>query len=77
MRTVAGAKDQSVPMALTLASKFLNGGVNRVHGGGFAGTILNVVKNENVDAFIEGLSAFYKKEAIIPLKVRKLGTVVL
>ncbi len=75
--SVAGAKDQSVPMALTLAGKFLNGGVNRVHGGGFAGTILNVVKNENVDAFIEGLSAFYKKEAIIPLKVRKLGTVVL
>ncbi len=74
---VAGSKDQSVPIALALASKFLAGGVNRVHGGGFAGTILNVVKNENVQAFIDGLSAFYKKEAIIPLKVRKLGTTVL
>ncbi len=74
---VAGSKDQSIPVALALASKYLNGGVNRVHGGGFAGTILNVVKNENVQAFIDGLSAFYDKKAIIPLKVRKLGTTVL
>ena len=74
---VAGSKDQSVPITLALAAKYLNGGVNRIHGGGFAGTILNVVKNENVQAFIDGLSAFYDKKAIIPLKVRKLGTTVL
>lgn len=75
---VAGGKDQSVPMALTLAKKCLkDGDVNRIHGGGFAGTILNVVKNENVEEFIENLSAFYKKQAIIPLKVRKVGSIIL
>jgi galactokinase len=74
---VAGGKDQSVPITLALSAKYLNGGVNRIHGGGFAGTILNVVKNENLDDFIKGVSQFYKKEAIIVLKVRKYGTIVL
>lgn len=74
---VSGGKDQSVPITLALASRHLNGGVNRIHGGGFAGTILNVVKNDNVDAFVKGVSEQYKKEAIIVLKVRKYGTIVL
>ncbi|MBO7186779.1 MAG: galactokinase [Clostridia bacterium] len=75
---VAGGKDQSVPIALALSAKCLkDGDVNRIHGGGFAGTILNVVKNENVEEFINELSAFYKKESIIPLKVRKVGSIVL
>lgn len=74
---VAGSTDQSVPKALFLSEKYLNGGVNRVHGGGFAGTILNIVKNNNADFFVENASRLFGKNNIIRLKVRKKGTIVI
>ncbi len=74
---VAGGADQSIPKALYIAENFLNGGANRVHGGGFAGTILNIVKNANVEYFVAKMSEFYGAEAVIPLKVRSVGTIVL
>ena len=72
-------KDSKQPIlrALFIAEQYLNGGANRVHGGGFAGTILNIVKNENKEYFIENLSKFFGQENVIPLKVRKCGTIVL
>ena len=74
---VSGGKDQSIPKALALAKRYLNGGANRVHGGGFAGSILNVVKNNDLGGFIKNLSAYYKTKDIIPLRVRSVGTIVL
>lgn len=74
---VAGSVDQPIPKALSISEKFLNGGANRVHGGGFAGTILNIVKNEDAQQFVENTSKFFGKENIIKLKVRKMGTKVL
>ena len=74
---VAGSDSQPIPKALAVAERFLNGGVNRVHGGGFAGTILNIVKNEDAEQFIENTSKFFGKENIIKLKVRKIGTIVI
>lgn len=74
---VAGKKEQPIVKALSIAEKFLNGGANRVHGGGFAGTILNVVSNDNVNKFVECIGKVYAPSAIIPLKVRSVGTIVL
>ncbi len=74
---VAGGKEQLIPKALSIAENFLQGGANRVHGGGFAGTILNIVKNQNLNSFIDNMSKFYNVENIIPLKVRSVGTIVL
>lgn len=74
---VAGSSEQPIPKALSIAERFLNGGANRVHGGGFAGTTLNIVKNDNLDSFIKEMNAFYNEEDIIPLKVRSVGTIVL
>lgn len=74
---VAGSKNQPIPKALSVAEYFLNGGVNRVHGGGFAGTILNIVKNDNLDYFVENMIKFYGASNVIPLKVRSVGTIVL
>jgi galactokinase len=74
---VAGSSEQPIPKALSVAERFLRGGANRVHGGGFAGTTLNIVKNENLDFFINEMNAYYKREDIIPLKVRSVGTIVL
>ncbi|MDY6367444.1 MAG: galactokinase family protein [Clostridia bacterium] len=74
---VDGSEDQLIIRALAIAENYICGGACRVHGGGFAGTTLNIVKNENLDYFIEKMSAFYDKSAIIPLKVRSVGTIVL
>ena len=74
---VPGETEQFIPKALAITAYYLNGGAQRVHGGGFAGTILNIVKNDNLDKFIEGVSKFYDRSKIIPLKVRSCGTIVL
>lgn len=74
---VSGSSDQAIPKALALSGEFLCGGANRVHGGGFAGTILNIVKNENLQYFMDNLNRFYDKKDIIPLKVRSVGTITL
>lgn len=74
---VAGSGEQPIPKALYVAKKFLCGGANRVHGGGFAGTILNVVKDEDLQYFIKEMSRYYDGKNIIPLKVRSVGTIVL
>lgn len=72
---VPGDKNQPIPTALAISGKYLNGGVNRVHGGGFAGTILNILRNKDADNFIAKVSAVYDK--VVPLKVRSVGTIVL
>lgn len=74
---VEGDKSQPIMKALAISEKYLSGGANRVHGGGFAGTILNIVKNEYLDNFINKLSMYYDKKDIIPLKIRRTGTIVL
>lgn len=74
---VSGSKDQLIPKALAISKKFLHNGANRVHGGGFAGTILNIVKNDCLADFIQNISKYYPLDAIIPLKVRSVGTIVL
>ncbi len=74
---VAGSDVQSIPKALSICGNYLNGGVNRVHGGGFAGSILNIVKKEDVDGFVCAVANFYGKDNVLPLKVRSVGTIVL
>ena len=74
---VSGGKEQAIPKALSISAKYLNGGVNRVHGGGFAGSILNIVKNDCVSDFVDVMSKFFEKKNVVPLKVRTVGTMVL
>ncbi len=74
---VSGSNEQPIPKALSITSPYLCGGANRVHGGGFAGCILNIVKNENVNQFVDVLSSYYGSENIIRLKVRSVGSLVL
>ena len=74
---VPGSGEEPILKALFIAGKYLNGGANRVHGGGFAGTILNVVNNDDYDYFADNMKRFFGSENIIPLKVRCCGTIVL
>ncbi len=74
---VSGSTVQPIPEALYIAKRFIGEGANRVHGGGFAGSILNVVKKQDTDSFVENMSAIYGAENVVPLKVRTVGTIVL
>ena len=75
---VAGkSKDQPIPKALAIVKGLIKVGASRVHGGGFAGSILCVVKNDCLIDFISGVKRYFSKKDIIPLSVRKVGAIVL
>ncbi len=73
---VAGSNEQLIPKALSIAKQY-KCSANRVHGGGFAGTTLNIVKNDFVEYFATEMSKYYGNTNVIPLKVRSVGTIVL
>lgn len=74
---VESFKERPIVDALSRAETCIGEGACRVHGGGFAGTTLNIVKNQDVPSFISGMRKFYSQEDIILLKVRSNGTIVL
>ena len=57
--------------------KYNPDGATRVHGGGFAGCTLNVVKNENLDYFLTEMSKVFGDENLIVLSIRSVGTITL
>ena len=75
----AGRKEaQEVAYALAVAKKLLNGrGAYRVHGGGFAGTILTFVPNDMLDAFCSGMNAALGEGSCHVMSIRKEGGVLL
>ena len=74
---VSTSKDQPIPKALAICSTFLQDVTNRVHGGGFAGTILNVVKLKDLSKFFDSACKVFGEKNVISLKVRSVGTIVL
>lgn len=69
--------DTLIPDALELTSKLNPTGATRVHGGGFAGTILNIVDRNLAEEFVSKLEEVYGKDKVFLLKVRSVGTMVL
>ena len=66
---------QNVSIALCVSEKVLgaDGGVSRVHGGGFAGTIQAFVKNDKVAEYKAALDKVFGDGACNVLKIRKYG----
>ena len=70
-------KEQPMTLALALAEEMLSGkGAWRVHGGGFAGTTLNFVPNDMVDAFVKQMEAVFGRHCCFVLDVRPEGAAV-
>ena len=69
-------KDTAIADAVKLARSLAPCGA-RVHGGGFAGTVLCVVKTEHLNALVDGLAAVYGADRIHTLSVRPCGATVL
>lgn len=73
---VAGGSNQEMPLALEMSRRFLSGrGAWRIHGGGFAGTILAFVPTEELGAYTEYMEAVFGKGAVKPMFIRPEGAI--
>ncbi|NLT18989.1 MAG: Galactokinase [Firmicutes bacterium ADurb.Bin080] len=68
-----GDKMQPIPLALALAQRIEGLRAVRVHGGGFAGTILAFVDNEKVETFKKYMGDIFGQGNIYLLKIRNSG----
>ena len=68
---------QPLSLALAMAATLLKGkGAWRVHGGGFAGTTLNFVPNDDVDEFVTRMEAVFGERSCFVLNVRPEGAAI-
>lgn len=72
-------ENQRIPLALRLACNFIDNickdGACRVHGGGFAGTTLNIIPKEFSKQFCEYINGFFGENSCSILKIRQAGGV--
>lgn len=70
---------QDIPIALSLTEYFLKShgahGAYRVHGGGFAGVVLVVMKEELVKEYTRFVEPYFGKDAAMVLSIRDFGAV--
>jgi len=69
----AGDVDQSVPFALAMVQRDPAVVASRIHGGGFAGTILTFVESSDKDTYVQRMVALFGKENVFPTTIRKKG----
>lgn len=72
-----GDCDTVIPDAIALARQICPSCGCRVHGGGFAGTILAVVPTQETANFVQKMSQKYGENSVYVLKARALGATVL
>ena len=74
MQTQSSA--QSLALACALSEKLLKGrGAWRVHGGGFAGTILAFVPEAQLAAYVQAMDGLFGAGAATVLGIRPVGPV--
>ena len=73
---VAGSDNQEMPLALEMSRRMLEGkGAWRIHGGGFAGTILAFIPKDMVAQYTRTMNAVFGEGAVTPLLIRADGAV--
>ena len=75
--TASNPGEQGLSLALALSESVLGGtgGAWRVHGGGFAGTIMAFVPDALHEKYVKTLGAVFGDDAVITLSIRKYGGV--
>jgi galactokinase len=75
---VPGSENQEMALALELSRRMLEGhGAWRIHGGGFAGTILAFVPLSMMDEYTARMNAVFGQGAVTQLRVRPVGPAVI
>lgn len=73
---VEGGTNQEMPLALEMSRRMLEGkGAWRIHGGGFAGTILAFVPSNMVEKYSCAMNAVFGENATTVLSIRPEGVV--
>ncbi len=73
---VAGSDNQEMPLALEMSRRLLKGrGAWRIHGGGFAGTILAFVPFELLEEYRSAMDGVFGEKATTVLAIRPEGVV--
>lgn len=71
---VGGETSQGIPLALAVSERILRvRGAWRVHGGGFAGTILAFVPSQALDEYLSAMDDLFGPGAAIALSIRGCG----
>ena len=72
--SVPGSMEQGLALALELSRRLLKGrGAWRVHGGGFAGTIISFVPTDMLGEYVAAMDGSFKDHATTVLDIRPLG----
>ena len=71
---VPGDEVQPVVLGIELSRRIIKDGAVRVHGGGFAGSILAVVSDSETDGYASELAKWFGKENVFKASVRPIGT---
>ena len=69
----ADDKNEGIPLALTISKKIIKDGACRVHGGGFAGTILAIVNKDESEEYISVMKKVFGENNCNKVELRKLG----
>ena len=73
---VESSDNQEMPLALEMSRRMLQGcGAWRIHGGGFAGTILAFVPNDLVEKYSAAMDSVFGEHATTVLSIRPEGVV--
>lgn len=75
--TVHTVREQGIALALALTERFLDehgAGACRVHGGGFAGTILIFLPEGSVPSYRELMESAFRPGCVRKLRIRNLGS---
>ena len=71
--TIHGEYRTSPQYGLDLANSILRDGACRIHGGGFAGTIICFVKDHEVEPFVKTMSSTFGEEHVVKVEIRPAG----
>ena len=71
----ANDASQGITLALTISKKIIKDGACRVHGGGFAGTILAFVNKNETSYYLDVMKAVFGEENCNRVHLRMLGSI--
>ena len=72
--SVPGDNEQPVILGIELSRAIIKDGAVRVHGGGFAGSILAVVSDGEADEYVSRMGSVFGKENVFIAAIREFGT---
>ena len=65
---------QPVVLGIELSRQIIKDGAIRVHGGGFAGSILAFVKEKNTAEYVKTMKSVFGEENVFTANIRGVGT---